>query len=116
MVRFLPYAKVGNLLLCFMTSASCLPSVNLRKELGPFVFVIFSSALKESRQGLEAKKILKSSVPMISWKGEMWGTPSAKGVQPLIHLSSEYDRADSWGTDSHPVVLVIGLLLGDHVL
>lgn len=99
-----------------MTSASCVPNVNLRKELGPFVFVIFSSALKDSRQGLAAKKILKSSVPMICWKGEIWGTPSAKGVQPLIQLSSEYDRADSWGTDSHPMVLVIGLLLGDNAL
>lgn len=116
MVRFLPYAKLRNLLLCFMTSASCVPYVNLRKELGPFVFVIFSSALKDSRQGLAAKKILKSSVPMICWKGEIWGTPSAKGVQPLIQLSSEYDRADSWGTDSHPMVLVIGLLLGDNAL
>lgn len=99
-----------NLLLCFVTSASCLPNVNLGKDLGPFVFVILSSALTERRQGLEAKKTLKSSVPLICWKEEMWGTPSAKGIQLLLQMSSEYGRSDSWGTDSHAVVLVIGLL------
>lgn len=95
MVRFLLYAKLGNLLLCFMTSPSHLPNVSLRNKLGPFVFLIFSSAWKERRQGLEAKKILKSFVPVVCWKGEMWGTPSAKGVQPLLQLCSEYGRADS---------------------
>lgn len=33
-----------------------------------------------------------------------------------LFSSPEYGKADFWGTDSHPVVLVIGLLLGDAVL
>lgn len=53
---------------CFMTTASCLPNVILSKELGAAVLVI-SSVLEGSRQGLKVRKILKSSVPMICWKG-----------------------------------------------
>lgn len=51
-----------------MTTASCPPDVNLSKELGSVVLVI-SSVLEESRHGLKARKMLKSSVPVICWKG-----------------------------------------------
>lgn len=96
MVRFLPYAKLGNLLLCFMTCAFCLPNVNLRKELEPFVFVVFSSALKERTQGLEAKKMLKSSVAMIySSKGGAASSPVLSMVKQILgDCQSSSDAGD----------------------
>ena len=106
MGKIIFYTMLGSVLLWFMTTLH----VNLSKEFASVVFVIFSSVLEENRQGLKAMKILKNSVPMICWKRRDMGDSFSKGVQPLLQVNSEYDRADSWGTDSHPVVLVMWLL------
>lgn len=38
------------------------------------------------------------------------GDSFSKGVQSLLQMNSEYDGADSWVTNSHPVVLMMWLL------